>query len=346
MKITLLLWCLCPALYTLAQHTTPSRRNIDFNAAGVVAQAQAPPVQVRVAMADSVSLGYVLPAKGNETTRLVGDSGATRWFTAAVGRRQGKRTVTPALWVIKSCSFTTDTTGAAGFTHLAAEVYQRSNGQDNRLAAVIDTVLSFTVKDSTAFTGALDAAVEVLYALSAKPVAAQAKLYGAEAVVQAALLPAATVFTAKKLNKGVYTSYEQLLQNAPAITRAFWIAPDTLAANGNMKIMQLGADSVAAEVKGAWGVCFGGAELYKNEAGVLVPLEMAAQSFTVARFQEATLRKNQAMAWRSAARAAWPHDANPYERKRSVVLTRYATAKNKTAPVATRVHPVTGELTF
>jgi hypothetical protein len=213
----------------------------------------------------------------------------------------------------------------------------------------VDTVFSFPVRDTLAFSGALDTSMEIIckswsgVSVKSNEIFEQSE----DSLMQAMLLPDKAVWKDKAIAKGIYLTYQDFLNNIPSVTDPFWVEADTLSVNGAVKIKVMGSDSLVRDVKDMWGICFGGFELYKYESGQLIPIEKAGRHFIVSRYQEPLLRRNHALVWRRVINYGWPDDANPYERKRSVVMKNSA-AKIYTGPlpVATRVDPASGVLTF
>lgn len=262
--------------------------------------------------------------------------------------------------MIKNISIASDTSGTFAFAHVSADIFREIDKEKLQSLLSVDTVLIFPEGDSASYSPALDNSLDVLYALTLDTTRAdvskadpqtlgngvpQTVYYREDSILRSAksyyTLP---ILSDTVYKKGIYMSLQEFQQNNPSVMGPLWAVPDTLSDNGSARLYVLAPDSSARLVSGAWGICFGGNEIYKLQDGQLIPIERSGKGFVLSRYQEFMTRKNQALLWRRIVSAGWPDDANPYERKRSLPVGGKSTATHR--PVATRIDIRTGELTF
>jgi len=106
---------------------------------------------------------------------------------------------------------------------------------------------------------------------------------------------------------GIYTTFNEFKNNAPAITRFYATIDDKDKA---VKLYQLMPDSTSKLIENAWGVSVNN-ELYFYSAGQLYPIEKAGNGFYIAKYLEPRTRRNQAIYWRKYI-GKWQGDENPY----------------------------------
>lgn len=321
-------------------------------------------IQVYFATSDAQSLGYFADRSGHGTSQVLADMPLDRWsnwYAKKKRRLQSGKATTSYRWIVRSLSATSDTLTGYLFTHLAADILRSSTiGGYYRWAASVDTVLSFVAGDSLPFAQALASTMDLLYEVSVSskdnPKKKTQMLFGNRSLADRDYTDSSLatlslslsygngkILTDTVYTKGVYRSFSEFLGNAPSANGSVWIAADSAKGNGYVKLYRLGSDSSVSEVGDAWGICLGGHEIYKLEAGRLVPIEKSGNGFVLSRYLDYRTRKNQALAWRMAVGSSWPNDNNPYERKRAETLRGFL---GKKAPVATRLDLLSGELTF
>jgi hypothetical protein len=264
--------------------------------------------------------------------------------------------------LLRDLTYTTDTSGQYYYTRLKADVYRKNEGRNYRKLISVDTLLSGRLTNPDGYTVGITAVLDELYRTSLTVVYQAEKpenrLSATEAVngltetaigAQAAAGTALPVLSSKSFVNGAYATFQEFLRNTPSITGPLWAEPDTLAGNGHAKVFVLGEDSTARQLTNIWGVCFGGAELYKYENGQLIPIEKSGNGFILSRFQDPVIRRNQALYWRRVASYGWPDDTNPFSRQRVLTVQQpdvVAKFISKQLPVATRIDMSTGALTF
>jgi hypothetical protein len=104
------------------------------------------------------------------------------------------------------------------------------------------------------------------------------------------------ILLTNRYSPGVYTSFEQFLADAPAIS-IFRIKVNK--GTGSVELYKIsGQDSAGILVKNAWGISVGN-ELYKINKGKLLAIEKVGSCFMLSKFVDPKLRKNNAIFWRN-----------------------------------------------
>ena len=99
-----------------------------------------------------------------------------------------------------------------------------------------------------------------------------------------------------RYSPGIYTSFEQFLDDAPAIP-SFKIK--VIKETGSVELYKIsGQDSSGVMVKNAWGISVGN-ELYKISKGKLLAIEKVGSGFMLSKFVDPKRRKNNAIFWRN-----------------------------------------------
>lgn len=95
---------------------------------------------------------------------------------------------------------------------------------------------------------------------------------------------------------GIYTSFEQFLDDAPAIS-SFKVKVNKV--TGSVELYKInGQDSSGVLIKNAWGISVGN-ELYKINKGKLLAIEKVGSGFMLSKFVDPKKRKNNAIFWRN-----------------------------------------------
>ncbi|RFS18768.1 hypothetical protein DVR12_26585 [Chitinophaga silvatica] len=311
-------------------------------------------IRLFVAIPDTLTLGYIPAESGNEAFKLITAGKNNRWLDTLVESRYGS-SFSPGgkrlLWVIRDLSITTDLDARVAFTRLRAEVFSSAGIKQYHQLLQVDTVLAAPLTDksyATCVTNVLDE----LYNLSTGHIInpdsrlSVSNAYSEDTVnIMARERPTMAILLDSKIQAGVYSSFSEFTRNNPSVKGTLWATPDTSRSSGYVKVFSMGEDSIPVQHTNIWGVCFGRNELYKYENGLLIPIEKAGDGFVLSRYQEPSIRKNQAVYWERIASYGWPGDSNPFDRKHSITYKQVkATAGQQ--PIATRVDMRTGELTF
>lgn len=258
--------------------------------------------------ADTNQLGFVQVGMANRKVRAVPDKPYTPYLQDFVNALLGGVFVPSGrqmLWVIKDLRIneTTEAMSEHAFVRLKANAYvptDNSNQPTYRLLIAFDTVL---IKGGMDVTGKHDKniaqAMQLFYLAcedAAGAYAAGTSMTEA-AIIDSALQPfKAPIYQDTAYKKGVYLTYQEFLANAPAI-------PDfEIEARKRKKIVvyAMGQDSIRTEVTRVWGVSYKG-ELYKYDAGELVPIERRGNSFVLSKYMDDINRRNRSIFWGSVA---------------------------------------------
>jgi len=137
---------------------------------------------------------------------------------------------------------------------------------------------------------------------------------------------------------GIYTSFKQFLDDAPAIT-SFRVSFDTK--TDSVAFFKIDSkDSSGTAIDSIWGLAAGN-ELYKYSNGSIVPIEKLDNGFFLSKYVDPKLRKNHASFWRNnIGNKTDTH--NPFDNKYNVTVK----IKNGLEFQATRIDMRTGNLTF
>lgn len=137
---------------------------------------------------------------------------------------------------------------------------------------------------------------------------------------------------------GIYTSFEQFKDNAPAIPM-FYVGVNRQ--TGEVNLYQLTSDSTKQLVPNAWGLAVGN-ELYKYQNGQLYAIEKDGNGFALSKYLDYQTRKNKALFWRRTV-GNRQGDNNPYNDKH---IYRAPTQDSTIHIEATHIDMKTGSLTF
>jgi len=247
--------------------------------------------------ADTTQLGYEHEGWKARKVRAVPDKPYTPYLQDFVDALLGGIYVKSGremLWVIKDLRINTTMfpTEQYEFVRLKADAYVPADNSSQpayRLLRAFDTVLVGGQKQEKNI-----AEVIQLFYLSCED-AAGAYSAGASmttaAIIDSALQPfKAPIFRDTAYKTGIYLTYEEFLANAPAISD-FEVEGTQ---EKKMKIYARWTDSSRKEVTRMWGMCYKG-ELYKYDAGDLVPIERKANTFVLSQYMDDISRKNRAI---------------------------------------------------
>ncbi|QES88700.1 hypothetical protein [Rhizosphaericola mali] len=331
-------------------------------------------ITIKTDQVNSLSLGYINNKQGNYNQELLLQDSLGRYFTNLLNPNlTNKEQLSNIVWLCHELTFTTDSSGLYLFSHLNADVYkpfasmEKKTGKFLKLIT-IDTLMNLPMVDSNNYSIGLDSMAHFIRNTSlaliqntrqspSNRISNLSLQSNNEASVSIDSLLAnrgninTNIIKDSLVNKGIFKTFKDFLNNKP-ISNAiyFWLEPDTLKENGDIKLNYLGTDSSIVTVTNAWGVCFGANELYKMEGSKLIPIEKKGNYFILSKYVDFPIRKNQAILWRRAVGAYWNGDNNPYERKRTLILnTKKDRAESKSAivdPIATKIDMRTGMLTF
>ena len=101
--------------------------------------------------------------------------------------------------------------------------------------------------------------------------------------------PNGAILSSKQYSDGVYSSFQEFLDNKPSITRMLAF-PDPVK-DDQLKIFELAQDSTKRELFNYWGICIND-ELYVVDKGILVPFEKNGSDFTLSAFVNPRDRRN------------------------------------------------------
>jgi len=144
------------------------------------------------------------------------------------------------------------------------------------------------------------------------------------------------ILKANQFATGIYTSFDQFLDNAPAIP-SFKIKVNK--ETDSVELYKIdGRDSSGVLVKNAWGISVGN-ELYKISKGKLLAIEKVGSGFMLSKFVDPKRRKNNAIFWRNNI-GSRKGVKNPFGNKVSLKTTSVKGQKIK----LTHLDMKTGEL--
>ena len=137
---------------------------------------------------------------------------------------------------------------------------------------------------------------------------------------------------------GIYTSFLQFLDDAPAIT-SFRVSYNVK--TDSVTFFKIDSkDSSGKAIDSIWGLAAGN-ELYRYSNGNIVPIEKLDNGFLLSRYVDPKLRKNHASFWRNNIGNKTDTN-NPFDNKYNVKVK----TKNGLEFQATRIDMRTGNLTF
>ncbi|SHN36083.1 hypothetical protein [Chitinophaga sp. CF418] len=258
--------------------------------------------------ADTSQLGFVQVGITNRKIRAVPDKPYTPYLQDFVNTILGGVYVPSGrqmLWVIKDLRIneTTETMSEHAFVRLKADAYVPADNSEQptyRLLKAFDTVL---IKGGMDVTGKHDKniaqAIQLFY-LACED-AAGAYSSGTSmteaAIIDNILQPfKAPIYQDTAYKKGIYFTYQEFLANAPAISD-FEIEAKT---RKKILVYTTGSDNIRKEVRHMWGVSYKG-ELYKYDAGELIPIERKGNAFVLSKYMDDINRRNKSIFWGSVA---------------------------------------------
>jgi hypothetical protein len=327
--------------------------NTEVNVNSTLSTSAVAGIRVVAALPDSTTIGYLSKPADNATIKLVPQGNISSWLQSYVSQQYGSSFNSNGkqlLWLIERLSISSNTVATRAFTRVKAGLYE-AVGQQLTLLSTPDTLVTTTILagDSTTYSSAVTAAMQVLYARSLAAlsnVALQAPRSSVKYTVASALTALTGTLNFSILRdsiykQGIYTSFEEFKANSPSIPNGVVVV------DGNdstrMKIAQA-VDSSLQEVPNAWGVCIN-KELYVLKTGKLIPIEIANNSIVISRFQDPNVRKNQAIYWRRFL-GVQTGDVNPFSRDHSYGASGVVTSQQADSPEATGIDLETGELSF
>lgn len=258
--------------------------------------------------ADTSQLGFVQVGITNRKVRAVPDKPYTPYLQDFVTAILGGVFVPSGrqmLWVIKDLRIN-ETTGALSehaFVRLKADAYVPADNSDKptyRLLTAFDTVL---IKGGMDVTGKHDKNIAQAIQLFYLACEDAAGAYSAgTSMTEAAIIDStlqqfnAPIYQDTAYNQGVYLTYQEFLANVPAIPNF------EIDATKRKKIVVYtrGTDTTRKEVTRMWGVSYKG-ELYKYDAGELVPIERKGNAFVLSKYMDDINRRNKSIFWGSVA---------------------------------------------
>jgi hypothetical protein len=260
--------------------------------------------------ADTTQLGFVQVGMTNKKIRAVPDKPYTPYLQDFVNTILGGEFVPSGrqmLWVIKDLRVneTTEMFSEHAFVRLKADAYIHVPASDSahptyRLLKAFDTVLVKGGMDVTSKHDKNIAQAIQLFYLSCED-AAGAYSAGTSmteaAIMDSTLQPfKAPIYQDTAYKKGIYLTYQEFLGNAPAISD-FEI---DVKKRKKTVVYTMGTDSIRKEVTYMWGVSYKG-ELYKYDAGELVPIERKNNAFVLSKYMDDINRRNQSIFWNTIA---------------------------------------------
>ena len=298
---------------------------------------------------NSSLLGIAPSALPNERTDIVVANGNVESWLQAFVTEQYRNAYTSSgrklQWVINDLSVGTDSssTGILSFTKLAADIYSSSGNADYEFTGSFDTLI-ISKNINADFGSSISAAIAGLYSNAVSDTSAtQSKfLKAVRHFADHHLSDSNTsyrILTDKYYPTGIYTSFQQFLDNAPAIPEFMVHVNKT---TGKIELLQLSEkDSSQQIVNNLWGIAVGN-ELYKYDDGQLYPIEKAGKGFMLSKYIDPQIRKNKGLYWRRNV-GGRTGDYNPFDDKH---IYR-SPAKDFTLNIeATHLDMKTGNLTF
>jgi hypothetical protein len=310
-------------------------------------QAKIAGITVVNALWDTSRLGFLQVGLFNKKVEAVPDKPMGTFLqdyvNAAYGNLYQPGNVT-LLWVVEELRIG-ERTGAMSekaFVRLKATAYATKDGREFRPVTTIDEVKQVGGMDVThKHKSNITKAFKKLYEESVAHL--DAALPDAPAVTYDDVIKKHTArretpaLKVSKMDDGVYLSYEDFLQNKPAITRF-----ELSGSNARARVYTVASDGGKSEVPQYWGVVKNG-EVYKYKEGHLIPLERDGFGYVISSYIADYKRRNRSIIWGSVAGGI----TGAAIMSASTGL-QYADAfpTLKVSPEATAIDMETGELIF
>lgn len=249
---------------------------------------------------DAGRLGYVQVGLDNKNVSAVPEEPSDRFIQDYITKQYGddfKSGGLHLLWIVKDLRINERTLFSSeyAFVRLRADAYASAEGNTYRLVTAFDTVLRHGGLEATGWHGQnMAQAFHLLLkqTLEQTPAAmadASAVTFTvAQIETQEEQRFALPVLTASAYKEGVYTSFNEFLQNNPSIDNFEAITEDK-----KVRLYSV-AGVYRSRIDKPWGVCTDG-ELYKYEAGELIPVERLGNGFLISTYLENTNRRNKNM---------------------------------------------------
>ncbi len=339
---------------TLAQNGTTHRfihlnKSTSNNAEGNISS-----IDISSNVADSSFIGVAPSDMLYTRTSLALDSGIETSLASYVrqqfapGFKKGGEKV---IWVINDLSIGTDSsqTGTVSFTKLNADIFASIASGGYRYKSSFDTLIIIQ-NAALDFSNSIGDALNELYNRSVSPILLANSSFNASKLENGNFSNKAsivenynqqssnTILRNSKYLSGIYTSYQDFLNNAPAV-KNFYVGVDT----GTHKVIlyQLNQDSTVDVLPDAWGLSVHN-ELYYYQDGQLYPIEKDGKGFALSKYLDFKTRKNNAQFWRITV-GKKQGDGNPYDDNH---IFRAAADSISIKIEATHLDMKTGKLTF
>lgn len=273
---------------------------------------------------NALLLGYVPAGSSNDRKSLKPSTDINTWLQQFIYKQFDTSTDAKAkklLWVIQHISLGRDSLqrDSYSFVKLKADIYDNTR-QNNEQYEWINTFDStWIVSNKTAdFGGLVAIAFDELYKHSIEIKNSKSttrfqqsaeKFTGTkqEIISKLNLFTDLPIIKDTAYHDGIYTTFNEFKNNAPAITRFYATIDDRSKA---VKMYQLMPDSTSKLIEQVWGVSVNN-ELYFYNAGQMYPIEKSGNGFYLAKYLEPSTRRNQAIYWRKYI-GKWQGDDNPY----------------------------------
>ncbi|KAA2243348.1 hypothetical protein F0L74_12660 [Chitinophaga agrisoli] len=255
-----------------------------------------------------------------------------------------KDTGVQLLWIVHELRISEGMIPSRAYVQLKATVYMSAGQDQYRLLTIFDRTIA---KRGGGIKNKHDDNIADILRLLFKESSAQAAgkpsdewspqtLAGVLATEQQRFQ--APILTSPGYTHGVYTTYKQFLDNAPAID-SFKVKQNIF---GKLLVYAIGADS-SRLIENPWGLCMNG-KIYKCQGDALVPLERYGQGFAISGYinahnEESKDRLMDALDGIATGRVV----VSPHKGVFPVTANPYIT---NGCPEATRMDLETGELAF
>lgn len=250
---------------------------------------------------DRERLGYVQKGMANAYASAVPQQPLPQFLQAYIQKQYAadyKGDGVHLLWLVNDLRISERTffSSEYAFAKLKADVYMSEDSNTYRRISRFDTVIRRGGLDVTNMHGQVMAETfhillkQTLEKLPTAMATTPTEVYTKKQIIEKKLaLRSQPVLQVQSYNEGIYTNFEEFLQNDPAITQFSVINND-----GDSRLYAMHSDGDSSLVKNAWGLSIGD-ELYHLAGGALIPLEREGDGFIISTYRDAVRRRNKSM---------------------------------------------------
>jgi hypothetical protein len=294
-------------------------------------------------LTDSTFLGIAPSMEPNTRTNLVVPAGgAQSWLQSFVQQQYAanfKNGGVNVKWVINNLSIGADADADSAtrfsYTAINADVYTANGSLKFQYLGNFDTLM---VSNDTNpdFGAGIAAAIDALYS---NTVSTTNNLHPNNGNAPAAQSTPAVLLDSVH-PAGIYTTFQEFLNNAPSVTH-FMVGVDDN--TRQVMLYQLAADTSKTPLPNAWGLSVG-REIYRFQNGQLYAIEKEENGFALSKYLDYMTRKNQGNFWRRTI-GRKQGDVNPFNDKH---IFRVAAQTNGTTYYieTTHLNMNNGNITF